>query len=281
MSPQPGSRMASLHPTLPLAVPSPGDARSRLLFPAKSTHGVPPQAIGRRAAPSPSPLRDLCKTPRVLEGAAALAPSPETFAKRPASSKVRPLLLPLLGERVGVRGLPGNSPSGYAKVSLLGDLCTTPFVREGAGRSFSLSLWERVGVRGLPGNRPQGYAKVSPRGEGWGEGSSGQPSPGYAKVSLRERAGACPGRDPGGRVAAPLCTQAPGTRNPAQTPCSGRRSPPKCAPPPPKSFLEKTLTRATPPHFALPSARPMAGTSLAVGRASDTSRGARLGLSHE
>ena len=175
MSPQPGSRMSSLHSTLPLAVPSPGDARSRLLFPAKSTDGVPPQAICRRAAPSPAPLRDLCTTP---PGSGRCRPRcrVSNCGRCPAPMPL-PLLLPLQGERVGVRGLPGNRP------------------------------------------------RVTQR------------SP------LRERAGVW--------VAAALCTQAPGTSNPSRTPGSDRQSPPKCTPRCLKSFLEKTLTRATPPHFAL------------------------------
>ena len=115
MSPQPRSRMSPPRQPLPLAAPSPGDAWSRLLSPAKTADAVPPQAICRRAALAPSHLR------------------------------------------------------------------------------------EKAGVR----------------------------------------------------VAAAPCTQAPGTSNPAQAPSSGRQSPPKSAPPQPKSFLEKTLTRATPPHFAL------------------------------
>ena len=38
--------------------------------------------------------------------------------------------------------------------SPLGDLCTTPLVLEGAGRSCSLSLWERVGVRVFRATHP-------------------------------------------------------------------------------------------------------------------------------
>ena len=94
---------------------------------------------------------------------------------RPAGPRSR-LLIPLLGERVGVRGLPGNRPSGYAKVSPCGDLCTTPPVLEGAAA-----------------------LAPSPGGEGWGEGSSGQPSLGYAKVSPRGGAAADLGRRPAGQ----------------------------------------------------------------------------------
>ena len=198
MSPQPGSRMSSLHSTLPLAVPSPGDARSRLLFPAKSTDGVPPQAICRRAAPSPAPLRDLCDgvPPQAICRRAAPSPSPlrDLCTTPPGSGRCRP--------RCRVSNC-GRCPAPMPLPLLL------PL------------LGERVGVRGLPGNRP----RVTQR------------SP------LRERAGV--------RVAAALCTQAPGTSNPSRTPGSDRQSPPKCTPRCLKSFLEKTLTRATPPHFAL------------------------------
>ena len=100
-----------------------------------------------------------------------------------------------------MRGLPGNRPSGYAKVSPCGDLCTTPPVL--GVRPVLLPLL-RVGVRGLPATVPRvtqrwawvvedrsatrprprlvrAAANPSPGGEGWGEGSSGQPSPGLRK----------------------------------------------------------------------------------------------------
>ena len=119
MSPQPGSRMSSLHSTLPLAVPSPGDARSRLLFPAKSTDGVPPQAICRRAAPSPSPLRDLCTTP---PGSGRCRPRcrVSNCGRCPAPMPL-PLLLPSPGGEGWGEGSSGQPPPGYAKVSLEGE----------------------------------------------------------------------------------------------------------------------------------------------------------------
>ena len=145
-----------------------------------------------------SPCGDLCTTPPVLEGAAALTPSPggegwgegssgqpslglrkgllwarvgvRVFraqchpSARPAGPRSR-LLIPLLGARVGVRGLPGNRPSGYAKVSPCGDLCTTPPVLEGAAALAPSPGGERVGVRGLPGNRPWVTQRSPPEAE--------------------------------------------------------------------------------------------------------------------
>ena len=126
-------------------------------------------------------------------------------------------------------GSSGQPPLGYAKVSPCGDLCTTPPVLEGAaalapspggegwgeGSSGQPSLglrkgllWERVGVRVFPGSVPpvgtsrwsaQPPPNPSPGGEGWGEGSSGQPPLGYAKVSPRGGVAADLGRRPAGQ----------------------------------------------------------------------------------
>ena len=57
------------------------------------------------------------------------------------------------------------------------------------------------------------------------------------------------------RVAAAHRVQAPGTSNPARATRSGVRIPPNSAPPHPKSFLEKTLTRAKSPNSAPPTTR--------------------------
>ena len=56
----------------------------------------------------------------------------------------------------------GRATSLSAAARALRDLCETPAVLEGASLA------------------------PSPGGEGWGEGSSGQPPPGYAKVALRD-----------------------------------------------------------------------------------------------
>ena len=57
------------------------------------------------------------------------------------------------------------------------------------------------------------------------------------------------------RVAAAHRVQAPGTSNPARATRSGVRIPPNSAPRRPKSFLEKTLTRAKSPNSAPPTTR--------------------------
>ncbi len=165
---------------------------------------MPPSRAGKGPTAFSASHRDLCTTPFVREGAAALAPSP----RRPLHNALRPrrcgpLLLPLpVGEGWG-EGLPGNSPPDYAKVSPRGE-------GWGEGSSGQQSLGLRKGLshgetfaqrpasskvrplllplpvgegwgEGLPGNSPPDYAKVSPRGEGWGEGSSGQQSLGLRK----------------------------------------------------------------------------------------------------
>ena len=108
-----------------------------------------------------SPCGDLCTTPPVLEGAAALAPSPGGEGWGEGSSGQPPLGLRkrLLWARVGVRVFRAQCH---------------PSARPAGPRSRLLIplLGERVGVRGLPGNRPSGYAKVSPRG-----GAAGRPWP--------------------------------------------------------------------------------------------------------
>ena len=75
--------------------------------------------------------------------------------------------------------------------------------------SYSFSLEETFAKRLACSNEQPRLINPSPRGEGWslprtrsgGEGSSAQPAWGYAEVSLREKAGACRGPDPGMRVA--------------------------------------------------------------------------------
>ena len=77
------------------------------------------------------------------------APLPQTCGR---------LLIPLLGERVRVRGLPGNRP-------------------------WQL-LWERVGVRVFRATRSPRVTQRSPVGEGWGEGLPGN-HPRVPQRSLR------------------------------------------------------------------------------------------------
>ena len=70
-------------------------------------------------------------------------------------------------------------------------------------------------------------------------------------------------RRPGHRP--PASCLAPATPGPTRIHSSCPDAPqttPKCTPPRPKSFLEKTLTRATPPHFAPQATRPIASASL-------------------
>ncbi len=103
-------------------------------------------------------------------------------------------------ERVGVRGLPGNHPSGYAKVSPGAEqLCGTSNAN-GPCRSFSFSLegegWDEGGCclqqpRHIGSNPPplRRLLLPLPVGAGWGEGSSGQPSLGLRKRLLWKRVG--------------------------------------------------------------------------------------------
>ncbi len=97
------------------------------------------------------PLGDLCTTPFVREGAAALAPSPRGEGWGEGSSGQQSL-----GLRKGLRG---GQPRAVCNAS-------------GRRPSFSLSLWERVGVRGLPVevSRASNAASFpSTRREGWSE----------------------------------------------------------------------------------------------------------------
>ena len=139
----------------------------------KPLHNAPrPQTYGRLLNPSPGrPLRNAPR-PRGCGGSCSL--SWETFAQLAWSSKVRPLLIPLLGERVRVRGLPGTQPR-VTQRSLLGERvgvrvfrATIPGFRKGL-------LWERVGacpglnpgVRGLPVSvhaPAPAYGRQCPRG---------------------------------------------------------------------------------------------------------------------
>jgi hypothetical protein len=60
-----------------------------------------------------------------------------------------------------------------------------------------------------------------------------------------------------------------------------RRLPPECAPPRAKSFLEKTLIRAKPPHVAPRPARPTARPLPPASHVAAMSRGKHRGSSHE
>ena len=114
-----------------------------------------------------------------------------------------------------MRGLPGNRPQ-VTQRSLLGERQTPAYPPEfGEGSSAQPTPTHP--------HPPQGRIALnpSPGGEGWGEGSSGQPPSGYAKVSLREKVGM--------RVAAGASTHAQpaATNAPNQSPAvripSGRR----------------------------------------------------------
>ena len=98
-------------------------------------------------------LRNLCKTPpRLRKRGRSFSLSLWRPLHNPRGPRVfGRVLIPLLGERVRVRGLPRNQP-GVTQRSPLG---------EGWGE-------------GLPGNQPWGYAKVSPGGEA---GSAYPPNP--------------------------------------------------------------------------------------------------------
>ncbi len=160
-----------------------GCNRSKLAYPAAGVlllaKLTPPESVpgshhGQRRRPRTRPPIERRPRPTVstteapvlsLSKEPPLFTSPETFAKRPASSKVRPLLLPLLGERVGVRGLPGNSPSGYAKVSPEGDAEPAPDSIRGAAvfagnRSGSSGQQRRARLAPAPSYSPAAPRRV-------------------------------------------------------------------------------------------------------------------------
>ena len=84
-------------------------------------------------------------------------------------------------------------------------------------------------------------------------------------------------RRPGHRP--PASCLAPATPGPTRIHSSCPDAPqttPKCTPPRPKSFLEKTLIRANPPPFAPQTARPTAPASLSNASLSFASCSARM-----
>ena len=144
---------SSGHPTLGFARASRERDGSCSLSPWRPLHNAPsPSKVGRLLLPLPvgegwgEGLPGTHRPPAMCEASGNQANEP-------------PVLIPLLGERVGVRGLPGTQ-SRVTRKSLLGDLCKSPRVLGGAAA--------------LP---------PSPGGEGWGEGSSGHPPLGYPSVS--------------------------------------------------------------------------------------------------
>ena len=149
------------------------------------------------------------------------------------------------------------------------------------GRSFSLARWERVGVRVFRATRPasapspQRTPKTSPKG-----------APNYLKSFLEETLPAheTAHSHPASRHPATSHPRSVGSsslarwqrlgvsvspapapspqplpvRPPSAPDLTARPSPlsPSSLPPHLKSFLEKTLTRAKPPHFAPPTTHP-------------------------
>ncbi len=155
---------------------------------------------------SPVPGWGPLDNPLFLPGAASYL-SRQAAAEHPAPSKTRPLFPPLpVGEGCG-EGLPAEAPRTtralvtppglWARTlpSPRGDLCNTPrALKCGAARAPSprgdLCITRGAGVRcrfpraGAVLSPLQGERQVRASSAETGEGSSGQPSPGCARVSL-------------------------------------------------------------------------------------------------